>query len=67
MSNVQIYGGFVIHIGSFRGKTGRLYIGEEVVCKVILCLLLKHFNLIVKLLTNQVLLLSLNTFLLGAE
>ncbi|KAL6576678.1 hypothetical protein OROMI_010954 [Orobanche minor] len=34
VSNVQIYGGFVIHIGSFRGKTGRLYIGEKVVCKV---------------------------------
>ncbi|KAL6500070.1 hypothetical protein OROGR_027980 [Orobanche gracilis] len=34
VSNVHIYGGFVIHIGSFRGKTGRLYIGEEVVCKV---------------------------------
>ncbi|KAG6425610.1 hypothetical protein SASPL_116052 [Salvia splendens] len=34
VSNVQIYGGFVIHIGSFRGKTGRLYIGDKVVCKV---------------------------------
>ncbi|XP_047965383.1 alanine--tRNA ligase-like [Salvia hispanica] len=34
VSNVQIYGGFVIHIGFFRGKTGRLYIGDKVVCKV---------------------------------
>ncbi|KAL1565446.1 alanine--tRNA ligase [Salvia divinorum] len=34
VSNVQIYGGFVIHIGSFRGKTDRLYIGDKVVCKV---------------------------------
>ncbi|GFQ03471.1 alanine--tRNA ligase [Phtheirospermum japonicum] len=34
VSNVQIYGGFVIHIGSFTGKTGRLYIDDKVVCKV---------------------------------
>ncbi|KAH6809767.1 Alanyl-tRNA synthetase [Perilla frutescens var. frutescens] len=34
VSNVQIYGGFVLHIGSFSGKTGRLYIGDKVVCKV---------------------------------
>ncbi|KAL8534787.1 hypothetical protein ACS0TY_010716 [Phlomoides rotata] len=32
--NVQTYGGFVLHIGSFIGKTGRLYIGDKVVCKV---------------------------------
>lgn len=38
MSNVQIFGGFVLHIGSFSGKTGRLYIGDKVVCKVILYL-----------------------------
>ncbi|KAK6118466.1 hypothetical protein DH2020_047733 [Rehmannia glutinosa] len=29
VSNVQIYGGFVLHIGSFIGKTGRLYIGDQ--------------------------------------
>ncbi|CAA0827975.1 Alanine--tRNA ligase [Striga hermonthica] len=34
VSNVQIYGGFVVHIGSFSGKTGRVYIGDKVVCKV---------------------------------
>ncbi|KAH6771027.1 Alanyl-tRNA synthetase [Perilla frutescens var. hirtella] len=34
VSNVQIYGGFVLHIGSFSGKTGRLYIGDKAVCKV---------------------------------
>ncbi|KAI3471319.1 hypothetical protein Pfo_027982 [Paulownia fortunei] len=34
VSNVQIYGGFVLHIGSFSGKTGRLYIGDKVICKV---------------------------------
>ncbi|PIN00725.1 Alanyl-tRNA synthetase [Handroanthus impetiginosus] len=34
VSNVQFYGGFVIHIGTFTGKTGRLYIGDKVICKV---------------------------------
>ncbi|KAG8390518.1 hypothetical protein BUALT_Bualt01G0091700 [Buddleja alternifolia] len=34
VTNVQIYGGFVLHIGSFSGKTGRLYIGDKVTCKV---------------------------------
>ncbi|KAL3652105.1 hypothetical protein CASFOL_001786 [Castilleja foliolosa] len=35
VSNVQIYGGFVIHIGSFTGMTdSRLYIDDKVVCKV---------------------------------
>ncbi|XP_073314495.1 alanine--tRNA ligase-like [Primulina huaijiensis] len=34
VTNVQIYGGFVVHIGSFRGKTGRLYIGDKAICKV---------------------------------
>lgn len=48
MSNVQIYGGFVIHIGSFRGKTGRLYIGDKVVCKVTLYFLLKNFIMIIQ-------------------
>ncbi|KAK6118528.1 hypothetical protein DH2020_047728 [Rehmannia glutinosa] len=36
VSNVQIYGGFVLHIGSFIGKTGRLYIGDQVICKEVL-------------------------------
>ncbi|XP_073118848.1 alanine--tRNA ligase [Henckelia pumila] len=34
VTNVQIYGGFVVHIGSFRGKIGRLYIGDKAICKV---------------------------------
>lgn len=34
VSNVQIYGGFVLHIGSFTGKTGRLFVGDKVICKV---------------------------------
>ncbi|KAL3650139.1 hypothetical protein CASFOL_006542 [Castilleja foliolosa] len=35
VSNVQIFGGFVIHIGSITGKTGRrLCINDNVVCKV---------------------------------
>ncbi|KAK4403775.1 Alanine--tRNA ligase [Sesamum angolense] len=34
VSNVQIYGGFVLHIGSFTGKTGRLIVGDKVICKV---------------------------------
>ncbi|KAL6501032.1 hypothetical protein OROHE_025229 [Orobanche hederae] len=34
VSNVQIYGGFVLHIGSFSGTTGRLCISDKVICKV---------------------------------
>ncbi|XP_022881094.1 alanine--tRNA ligase-like [Olea europaea var. sylvestris] len=34
VSNVQMYGGFVVHIGSFEGKTGRLSVGDKVICKV---------------------------------
>ncbi|KAL9164220.1 hypothetical protein ABFS82_06G091000 [Erythranthe guttata] len=34
VSNVQTFGGFILHIGSFSGKTGRLYIGDKVICKV---------------------------------
>lgn len=32
--NVQIYGGFVIHIGSLTEGAGRFSVGEEVICKV---------------------------------
>ncbi|GAV66925.1 tRNA-synt_2c domain-containing protein/tRNA_SAD domain-containing protein [Cephalotus follicularis] len=32
--NVQIYGGFILHIGSLKGETGRFYEGDEVICKV---------------------------------
>ncbi|GAB4854057.1 hypothetical protein Ancab_022638 [Ancistrocladus abbreviatus] len=32
--NVQIYGGFVLHIGSLAGETSRLSVGDKVVCKV---------------------------------
>lgn len=34
VSNVQIYGGFVIHLGHFTGESGRFLVGDEVVCKV---------------------------------
>lgn len=34
MRNVQIYGGFVIHIGSLTEGAGRFSVGEEVICKV---------------------------------
>ncbi|KAI5673761.1 hypothetical protein M9H77_14125 [Catharanthus roseus] len=34
VSNVQIYGGFVIHIGSFRNNAGIFSVGDRVVCKV---------------------------------
>lgn len=34
VSNVQMYGGYVVHIGSFEGKTGRLSVGDKVICKV---------------------------------
>ncbi|VVA14736.1 PREDICTED: alanine--tRNA ligase [Prunus dulcis] len=32
--NVQIYGGFVLHIGSFSGESGKLSVGDKVNCKV---------------------------------
>ncbi|KAI7995424.1 Alanine--tRNA ligase [Camellia lanceoleosa] len=32
--NVQIYGGFVVHIGSFTGETSKFSIGDKVICKV---------------------------------
>ncbi|XP_062145946.1 alanine--tRNA ligase [Alnus glutinosa] len=34
VSNVQIYGGFVLHIGSFSGETGKFLVGDKVICKV---------------------------------
>ncbi|XP_047317942.1 alanine--tRNA ligase-like [Impatiens glandulifera] len=34
ISNVQIYGGFVVHIGFFTGETGKLAVGDKVICKV---------------------------------
>ncbi|XP_059660711.1 alanine--tRNA ligase-like isoform X2 [Cornus florida] len=34
VSNVQIYGGFVVHIGSFAGESGRFVVGDKVTCKV---------------------------------
>ncbi|KAM3705712.1 hypothetical protein ACJW31_03G100300 [Castanea mollissima] len=34
VGNVQIYGGFILHIGSFSGENGRLSVGEKVICKV---------------------------------
>ncbi|KAJ4974414.1 hypothetical protein NE237_007588 [Protea cynaroides] len=32
--NVQIYGGFVLHIGSISGGNGRFSVGDKVLCKV---------------------------------
>ncbi|GAB2296432.1 hypothetical protein Dimus_030551 [Dionaea muscipula] len=32
--NVQLYGGFILHIGSFVGGTGIFSVGDKVVCKV---------------------------------
>ncbi|WKA06121.1 hypothetical protein VitviT2T_024038 [Vitis vinifera] len=32
--NVQIYGGFVLHIGSVTGEIGRFSVGDKVICKV---------------------------------
>ncbi|XP_057969998.1 alanine--tRNA ligase [Malania oleifera] len=32
--NVQIYGGYALHIGSFSGETGRFSTGNKVICKV---------------------------------
>ncbi|XP_058067710.1 alanine--tRNA ligase isoform X2 [Magnolia sinica] len=34
VSNVQIYGGFILHIGSFGGETGKFSVGDKVICKV---------------------------------
>ncbi|KAF7801231.1 alanine--tRNA ligase [Senna tora] len=34
VTNVQVYGGFVLHIGSFSGVIGRISVGDNVVCKV---------------------------------
>ncbi|KAG7018049.1 Alanine--tRNA ligase, partial [Cucurbita argyrosperma subsp. argyrosperma] len=32
--NVQIFGGFILHIGSFNGGMGRISLGDKVICKV---------------------------------
>lgn len=32
--NVQVFGGFVLHIGSFLDKTAKLSVGDKVTCKV---------------------------------
>ncbi|XP_030453528.1 alanine--tRNA ligase [Syzygium oleosum] len=32
--NVQLFGGFVLHIGSLLGERGKLNVGDEVICKV---------------------------------
>jgi len=32
--NVQIYGGYVLHMGSLVGETGSISVGDEVICKV---------------------------------
>ncbi|CAL5428218.1 unnamed protein product [Camellia sinensis] len=32
--NVQIYRGFVVHIGSFTGETSKFSVGDKVICKV---------------------------------
>ncbi|KAL6533576.1 hypothetical protein OROMI_027688 [Orobanche minor] len=32
--NVQVYGGYVIHLGKFNGDTGNFHVGDEVFCKV---------------------------------
>ncbi|MCL7042423.1 hypothetical protein MKW94_013428, partial [Papaver nudicaule] len=32
--NVHVFGGFVIHIGSFAGETGEISVGDKVTCKV---------------------------------
>lgn len=34
VSNVQVFGGYVLHIGSFNNETGRLSVGDKVTCKV---------------------------------
>ncbi|CAH8353263.1 unnamed protein product [Eruca vesicaria subsp. sativa] len=33
--NVQIYGGFVLHIGSLSAETGEVSVGDKVTCKVV--------------------------------
>lgn len=33
--NVQIFGGFILHIGSFLKESGRFSLGDKVTCKVI--------------------------------
>lgn len=32
--NVQTFGGFILHIGSFTGETGKFVVGDKVICKV---------------------------------
>ncbi|CAH1419519.1 unnamed protein product [Lactuca virosa] len=32
--NVQVYAGYVIHLGKISGKSGTFHVGDEVVCKV---------------------------------
>ncbi|KAJ4710420.1 Alanine--tRNA ligase [Melia azedarach] len=32
--NVQIYGGFILHVGSLAGRSGRFSVGDKVICKV---------------------------------
>ncbi|XP_043696379.1 alanine--tRNA ligase-like isoform X1 [Telopea speciosissima] len=34
VSNVQIYGGFILHIGSIVGETGMFSVGDKIICKV---------------------------------
>ncbi|PWA51613.1 alanyl-tRNA synthetase [Artemisia annua] len=34
VSNVQIYGGFVIHLGQVTGESTKFNVGDEVICKV---------------------------------
>ncbi|GMY18046.1 alanine--tRNA ligase [Fagus crenata] len=34
VSNVQIFGGFILHIGSFSEESGRFSMGDKVICKV---------------------------------
>ncbi|CAL5354757.1 unnamed protein product [Camellia sinensis] len=34
--NVQIYGDFVVHIGSFTGETSKFSVGDKVICKEVL-------------------------------
>lgn len=43
VSNVQIFGGYIVHIGSFDDNAGRFHVGDRVVCKVsfLMCLLVR--------------------------
>ncbi|RZC72474.1 hypothetical protein C5167_047954 [Papaver somniferum] len=34
--DVQVFGGFVIHTGSFAGETGKISVGDKVTCKEVL-------------------------------